>query len=844
MNSFRSFVASDPGADPATAAQRYEEYQVSYLASFSSAFFDATAKEEWFRDRYDPLRRRETEADTATWSQQQSLAFATQFLCAGGEAGAGGVVDADALLRVVASMRLNPDAAAATPSAGGGGEGSTATPTAAGGAEGSTVEGAEQAAEVEVAAPAVVAVDAAAVDGRHVPGHAGRAIYVTGIPANCPKQVFREAVLQTLAGIGQQESEEADAAAAPSPLVDRVVMAQPAWNKYKRFERTAWIVLHPAGTGRASVDTALHALKAAGEVVVPGPVNPTTGDVNLRQFVFTPSYMIHTPRATTVHGNVSGSARVKSDELAARKMANYLDEQRAVPLEQRLHTLLTEVIEPNTVIASGVDSDSDSAAAPIAGDKPVLLPTDLLDMSIAYLRSVHFASYYDARRFLDEAHMLSQAPFVTARAHPYYLFVPRRDHQDSVTVGGATGKRSRDEAEGTDEGAGQAEAEAPAEREAAVPVEPTVPEGAVSGAMDAADSPHPALPDISCRQLPRVQYIDRRAQGLLWDLHLRAYNVRQRELEGTDPFASASDIATEAAGDSSAAAGASTEGAGATPGRAPKWDTQRDVDDEDASAIAAENERVLNEWSEGLVNSEKPAAVVTVTPTASGGASAVAKPATAEEGAAPSRARCGLKWCNKLFKGADFVKKHVRSKHEDLASGLVLAVARPYMQRRFEAEDLLTRPLPPVPVEGQNRHLESWSVQDVLERCPRASNLALLGIRPPQNRDKQQRGGRGGDTRERQRDNRGAGDGRQRGSNRGSFDGRDGGQGQGHGHRAPAAAPPEPPAPYVHPNPGQRQLPSYMDVDAPQVSFTFYVYVYVYTCVSQTFVRVLDVFSQ
>lgn len=39
-------------------------------------------------------------------------------------------------------------------------------------------------------------------------------------------------------------------------------------------------------------------------------------------------------------------------------------------------------------------------------------PTDKLDISIAYLRRVHFVTFYGAKRYRDEAHMLSMAPSV------------------------------------------------------------------------------------------------------------------------------------------------------------------------------------------------------------------------------------------------------------------------------------------------------------------------------------------------------------------------------------------------------------------------------------------------
>ena len=48
-------------------------------------------------------------------------------------------------------------------------------------------------------------------------------------------------------------------------------------------------------------------------------------------------------------------------------------------------------------------------------------PTDKLDISIGYLRRVHFVTFYGAKRYRDEAHMLSMAPSVGTV--PFLLYV-------------------------------------------------------------------------------------------------------------------------------------------------------------------------------------------------------------------------------------------------------------------------------------------------------------------------------------------------------------------------------------------------------------------------------------
>jgi hypothetical protein len=62
------------------------------------------------------------------------------------------------------------------------------------------------------------------------------------------------------------------------------------------------------------------------------------------------------------------------------------------------------------------------------------------------------------------------------------------------------------------------------------------------------------------------------------------------------------------------------------------------------------------------------------------------------------KARCCFKYCNKLFKGLDFLRKHLVVKHETFAYDLLLKDSEPYMRNRYENEDISARPLPPIEV--------------------------------------------------------------------------------------------------------------------------------------------------
>jgi hypothetical protein len=201
------------------------------------------------------------------------------------------------------------------------------------------------------------------------------------------------------------------------------------------------------------------------------------------------------------------------------------------------------------------------------------------------------------------------------------------------------------------------------------------------------------------------------------------------------------------------------------------------------------------------------------------------------------KARCGLAGCSKLFKGKDFLQKHIRNKHPEVTIDRLVRVAEKYMQGRFNAEDLVSRPLPPVELETTGG-VETKSVREVYE----AAQGRLMGI--PLGLGRNGHGGRGrgrGDMGGRfgrgDRDSRGGFDRRDsdrgdfsfRGDRRGSGgdfaprnDRRQSGDrfegGRGGGRPQQAERPEvEYQAPKGEDN-GARRLHSYQDVDSPMVS--------------------------
>lgn len=90
------------------------------------------------------------------------------------------------------------------------------------------------------------------------------------------------------------------------------------------------------------------------------------------------------------------------------------------------------------------------------------------------------------------------------------------------------------------------------------------------------------------------------------------------------------------------------------------------------------------------------------------------------------KARCGLAGCTKLFKGKDFLQKHIRNKHPEVTIERLVRVAEKYMLSRFNGEDLVSRPLPPVEVESGGG-IEMKSVRELYE----AAQARLMGVPMP-----------------------------------------------------------------------------------------------------------------
>ena len=91
---------------------------------------------------------------------------------------------------------------------------------------------------------------------------------------------------------------------------------------------------------------------------------------------------------------------------------------------------------------------------------------------------------------------------------------------------------------------------------------------------------------------------------------------------------------------------------------------------------------------------------------------------------AEGKARCCFKYCSKLFRGVDFLRKHLQTKHETFAYDLLLKDADPFMRSRYESEDIQARPLPPIECEAPGG-IDRRSVGEILDKG--RGKLSMMG---------------------------------------------------------------------------------------------------------------------
>ena len=163
-----------------------------------------------------------------------------------------------------------------------------------------------------------------------------------------------------------------------------------------------------------------------------------------------------------------------------------------------------------------------------------------------------------------------------------------------------------------------------------------------------------------------------------------------------------------------------------------------------------------------------------------------------------NKVRCAVTTCKKLFKGKEFLMKHIPNKHPELTFERLVRITEPYMLSRFEAKDINARLLPPLEVETDNGRIEEKSVNEMRD-------IALNKV-PIQNTRRGEKRRYSNEFSDDRRDYRDFGGGFR--------DQRDYGDQRGMNRPPPPPFKPPPPV-IVAEDPNARTLNAYRDVDAP-----------------------------
>lgn len=207
--SFKSFMQAQHDDLPPEVFQRmYDQYHILYLQDFSDSFFKASMVEEWFQDRYNPIRIHGLEEAAAVRAVSESAAM-----------------KASLVAHPVASVKAmcldpppNPNRKRAP----------TIDATAAITEDAS----ADKPAEMSTEMVAGDSQDASSVPiaTKHLPGHEDRTLYISGIHAGCTKASLENAITSALAAVDENLAPE------------RIIIAQPVWTNthgVDKFERYA-----------------------------------------------------------------------------------------------------------------------------------------------------------------------------------------------------------------------------------------------------------------------------------------------------------------------------------------------------------------------------------------------------------------------------------------------------------------------------------------------------------------------------------------------------------------------------------------------------------------------------
>ena len=267
--------------------------------------------------------------------------------------------------------------------------------------------------------------------------------------------------------------------------------------------------------------------------------------------------------------------------------------------------------------------------------------TDKLDLSIAYLRRAHFVTFYSGAVYQDEAHMLTQA------SGCYFRYTPVQPDVKAPLEGVVPEEVKQPVIEEKEDGAEREEGE----------------QDSFTSDRDAANEPEPQPMSEISEQRPAERVFESRTPSDRYNRFVVQLVAELRRNAGRP-----------------------------TP-------MLRADDERDAEALSALIDTVstLSFLAVTLFiimyhNISQSRACMSQSVE-----DAVEQQCRREK---EDKVRCWYPWCSKLFKNAEFLKKHFTSKHDTFAARLYLIEAEPFMRTRYEAEDIAHRPLPPVECEG------------------------------------------------------------------------------------------------------------------------------------------------
>jgi len=513
---------------------------------------------------------------------------------------------------------------------------------------------------------------------------------------------------------------------------------------------------------------------------IPVPISTNLDGITRTLLTFSIKAHMHNSQVMfNKNQHASHYLRVQSDTVKALELATLLDEEKKVPEESRLTSILESEVIVNALVK----------------------PTDRLDLAIAYLRRVHFFSFYGGRKYRDESHLLGFCPSVIHRSKGY-VFAPKLDQSSSISNNQQQGllqvkttlsppnaledgsaletvDGSGDEVRDVSTDANDADAVAPVaedlalnadveisrdEEETILVVDDKEQESGKKRKIDDTDIDNDAIfkpiPETTGLDEAADDYVDTNQEQVDHDdtdgdhVNDQATAVEDRsdnkfvdKEEGEEAELESGEVT-----DPSSHKVADEKAYRPPPPLLPKGfkapfiplhDTKIDsiieemkvqqarrkenpdaypsVDREDAAVIMSRNEKTFEQIVKDKCKQEN-------------------------EG----KCRCSYVLCNKLFRGIEFLSKHIKLKHADFAAEELAADAEPFMRSRYDAEDISARHFPFVEVEVQGR-TELRSLKEIVDKYAPPPPPPPVGL-PPSTRHQgyssynhhQGRGGGGG----------------------------------------------------------------------------------------------------